>query len=68
MSCAVHQKLLNDERDSHAAYKSLKDSGSKDQKELIRRSDNASDASTRLRQHISTCPECQPKTDQPKPK
>ena len=65
MSCAVHQHLLNDERDSHAAYKSLKDSGSKDEKELIRLSNNASDASTRLRLHLSTCPECRRKTDQP---
>jgi hypothetical protein len=61
MSCAEHQRLLDDEVDSHAAYKTLKDSGSKDQKELVRRSDNASDASTRLRQHISMCSTCRPK-------
>jgi hypothetical protein len=52
-----------EESDAHAAYNHLKGSGSKDQKELIRLSDNASDASTRLRLHISACPKCRPKTD-----
>jgi hypothetical protein len=66
MSCAVHEQLLSDERAAWAAWKALE--GSKDDKELKRRCDNASDASTRLRLHLSTCAECQPKTDQPKPK
>ena len=49
MACAEQQRLLSDEAASWAAYNYLKDSGSKDQNELSRRSNNASDASTRLR-------------------
>jgi len=65
MACTVREQLLLDERDSHAAYKALADSKSSDQKELQRRSDNAADASTRLRLHLSTCPECQRKSTTP---
>jgi hypothetical protein len=59
MSCAEHQQLLNDEANGWAAYNELKSSkDQKDEKELLRRSDNASDASTKLRLHLATCPKC----------
>jgi len=61
MECAEQQRLLSDEINAWAAYNALK--GSTDEKELTRRSDNASDASTRLRQHISACPLCRPETN-----
>jgi hypothetical protein len=60
MTCAEQKKLLTEENDSWAAFHSMKDSGSKDEKELARRYRNASDASTRLRQHIATCKICRP--------
>ena len=65
MGCDEQRRRLNEEVDAWAAYNYLKDSGSKDQEELTRRYDNACGASTRLRQHISTCPECRPTADQP---
>ena len=64
MDCAEQQRLLNDESNAWAAYNHLKDSGGKDREELTRLYNNACDAGTRLRQHIVTCPVCQPKTDQ----
>jgi hypothetical protein len=59
--CGAHEILLSDEANAWVAFNSLKDSGSKDEKELARRHTNACDASTRLRQHISACAECMPK-------
>jgi hypothetical protein len=60
MSCLEHQRLLQDESNSWAAWKSLTDSGSQNDKELTRLWNNAADASTRLRLHLMSCPECQP--------
>jgi hypothetical protein len=64
MSCEQQRIVLDDEIKAWAAYHFLKDSGSKDEKELIRRYTNACDVSTRLKQHISACPECRPTIDQ----
>ena len=61
MGCTELQGLLIEEKAAWAAHKSWKESGGKGEayeKELTRRSNNASDASTRLRLHFSACSEC----------
>ena len=56
--CSVHRQLLQDENDAWAAWRSQKDNPNADPKEIQRLHDNASDASTRLRQHLNSCPKC----------
>jgi hypothetical protein len=52
MACTEQMRLLTEEKNAWAAYHSLRDSGSADQEERDSLRDSASDASTRLRQHI----------------
>ena len=62
MECDDQKTLLTHERKAWSAFYSLKDSGINDEKELARRHTYASDASTRLTQHISACPKCHRKS------
>lgn len=58
MSCTNHQRLLEEERRTWAAYHDLKNSGHGSEKELVNLGDIAHQASTRLRRHIDDCPAC----------
>lgn len=60
MSCDEQQTLRDEEIRAWTAYKQLEHSGRKDADELQRRGDKANLASSRLHQHISRCPQCQP--------
>jgi len=56
--CSEHESLFQDQRNAWAAWRNMKGSDNVDPKELQRRQDNASDASTRLRQHLNSCAKC----------
>lgn len=58
MICDVQQDLLKEEARAWAAYKELKDSGSKDKEEMLKRADSAGLATSRLREHLFTCRKC----------
>jgi len=53
-----HQRLLEEERRTWAAYHALKDSGHGGEKELVSLGDIATEASKRLRQHLDGCSAC----------
>lgn len=59
MSCNEHHRLLTEESDAWAAWRKLRESGSRDEEELTRLHDNAAEASNRLRLHWANCVECQ---------
>jgi hypothetical protein len=56
--CSGHQQLLQEERNAWSAWRSQKDLANAAPKDIQRLHDNASDASTRLRQHLNSCPKC----------
>lgn len=58
MSCTEHQRSFREESDAWAAWRNLRDSGNRDERELGRLQDNAADASTRVRLHWANCTEC----------
>jgi hypothetical protein len=62
-SCAVRQRLQEEEQAAWAAWKAMKTSDSDDQQELTKLSDCASDASTELKLHLYTCSECRLKVN-----
>lgn len=59
--CEEHNALLKEEDRAWAAYNDLRNAGSKDKEEMLRRADAASLVSSRLREHIASCPVCCPK-------
>jgi hypothetical protein len=58
MYCPEHQLLKKDELYAWTAYNYLRHSKSTDPEELLRRLHLATDASTAVRQHEDSCPNC----------
>jgi hypothetical protein len=59
MPCYEYLLLLEDKNTAWATWKSLSSSSKpEDQAEIERRYKNATESSTRLSQHLDTCPEC----------
>jgi hypothetical protein len=56
--CDEQHMLLNEEARAWRAYKDLRDSGTQDNKEIVKRADNAGMATSRLRDHLFSCRNC----------
>jgi hypothetical protein len=62
MPCTDHQRLLEEERRTWAAYHDLERSGHGSEKQLVNLGDIAHEASKRLRRHIEGCAACKEPT------